>query len=84
MASKRERRDREILAEIQRNCGNQAENLNLLGLRTTDPALRAGAFAAAEVSNRQAGQTLAESLADPRNKPTEAMRAARRALRDGA
>jgi hypothetical protein len=80
----RERREKERLAEMQRACGTQAEELRLLALRTTDPALRAGAIAAAEVSNRQAGQTLAESVADPRNKPTAAMRAARKALRDGA
>ncbi|GAA4303461.1 hypothetical protein ACFQY7_50220 [Actinomadura luteofluorescens] len=86
MASSRRRAEEEQrrLAETQRACGNKAEDYILLALRTSNPVVEAGAWQAAKVSNRQAGQTLVESLNDPRNKVTPEMRVAREALRDGA
>ena len=84
MASRRRRREQERLSEFQRACGNRAEDYTLLALRTDDPVVRAGARQMAEVSNRSAGQTLWESLVDPRNASTPAMQRARQALRDGA
>ncbi|GAA2252710.1 hypothetical protein GCM10010402_04850 [Actinomadura luteofluorescens] len=86
MASRRRRAEEEEkrLADTQRACGNKAEDYTLLALRTYNPVVEAGAWQTAVVSNRQAGQTLVESLNDPRNKITPEMRVARAALRDGA
>ncbi|MGI5203952.1 hypothetical protein ACQEU6_20535 [Spirillospora sp. CA-108201] len=81
------RRDREEAARVsagQQASGTRAEEYTLLALRTTDPVVREGAREMAAASNRSAGQTLLESLTDPRNEVTPAMRAARQALRDGA
>lgn len=79
----RRSREQERLGETQRACANQAEEYTLLALRTTDPVVREGAWQMAAASNRNAGQTLLESLMDPDNEVTPAMRAARQALRGG-
>ncbi|MGC4954278.1 hypothetical protein ACLQ2P_13785 [Actinomadura citrea] len=84
MALRRSRGEQERLSETQQACGTQAEEYSLLALRTTDPIVREGAREMAAASNRNAGQTLLESLMDPDNKVTPAMRAARQALQDGA
>ncbi|SNR51822.1 hypothetical protein [Actinomadura mexicana] len=84
MALRRSRGEQERLSETQQACGTKAEEYTLLALRTTDPIVREGARQMAAASNRNAGQTLMESLADPDNEVTPEMRAARQALQDGA
>lgn len=85
MTSRRDREEEAArVSAAQQASGTKAEEYTILALNTTDPIVRAGAWEMAAVSNRSAGQTLLESLTDPENKVTPAMRAARQALRDGA